>query len=185
MSGVNPQLATLMFLVDTAITLFGPGSVAVLLTCWLASEETLRFAAYWEFRINEMLGLFGAAPLWNWSVQTCASQGGFGSNIAAYYWPLLLYRASIAAVVLPIILALAYAAWRAGQGRGVRAYNDGEDPSPHRGKAWYVGLSWALSLPLILATAPWPIAAPITIPLAMVLIPICAYQFGRYLPFRV
>lgn len=182
MSGVNPQLATLMFLVDCAITLLGPGAVAILLTCWLASEQMLLIAAFYEYKVNELLGPMGAGPLWNWAVGAFPT---YGNNIAAYYWPLLMYRASIVVIVLPIILVLSYAAWRAGQGRGVRAYNDGEDPSPHRGKGWYVGLSWALSLPLILATAPWPIAAPISIPLAMVLIPICAYQFGRYLPFRV
>jgi hypothetical protein len=180
----NPQLRTIEMAATVLIALLGPG-LATVLTAYLACEpETLRAAAYHEFRFNDTLGLLGAGPVWNHANQILGANG-YANEKVAYFWPLVGYRVELALLLLPAVLALTFAAWRAGQARGIAGFADGEEPSPHRADTWRYVLAWAGSLPAILSGLPWPIMSPITIPLSLLLFPIAAYGFGRHLPFRV
>ena len=159
---------------------------AAAMAIWAAccSEETLRALAISERETMAVAGIFGSA--WAWNLGTMAVGASSSSALVAYFGPVVIARGLILLVIMPALVALSYAAWKAGRAGVQAALREASDTPPHWAMMVRMLASWVWGLPLALVVIPCSIASPITIPLvAMVTIPLAVYGTSRSLPFTV
>ncbi len=135
----------------------------------------------WDF--SQSMSIIGSAPAWNLVLSWLPPQL---DPLAATWWPLVLYRLLLAAIVAVMVLPTSYAAFVVGQHHASRMFAQARATQNNRA-VWARGcFVLSASIPALLAVLPCCVYAPITLPVIMfgTLVP-SAWWFGCHVPFKV